>query len=283
MNKYYRNNKLQMNVSKTCVMLISNDEILKEENIIIEGNQIKHGRTLKILGTVLNENLDWNSHINEGQNSLLAQLKKRLNSLKYIARYVSTKFARQLGNSLLISKLCYNIDIWGHTSKQNIKKIDSIIHQAAKTVLGSESIGRSNKWMLSKLKWLNTNLYYENAMQNNIYKIINLDNDHDFKHYFTANRSIRLYSENKIGSHNQTMGQSPHTQKSFLYRAVALYNKLPRNLTLIKSHSIFKKWCKAYNLDNNIKLREREYNVAIRERFLIDRNVITECENGAIF
>ena len=120
-------------------------------------------------------------------------------------------------------------------------------------------------------------------MQNIIYKIVNSDNEHDFKHYFTANRSVRLHAENKIGSHNQIMGHSSHTQKSFLYRAVALYNKLPKSITLIKSHHIFKKWCKAFNINNNIKLPEREYNVVISERFLIDRNTIEECENGALF
>ena len=92
-----------------------------------------------------------------------------------------------------------------------------------------------------------------------------------------------MYSENKIGSHDQIMGQSIHTQKSFLYRAVAIYNKLPKSITLIKTHNLFKKWSKSYNLNNNIKLRDQDYNIKVRERFLIDQNNIDECETGAEF
>ena len=39
-----------------------------------------------------------------------------------------------------------------------------------------------------------------------------------------------MYSQNKLGPHDHIMGQSSHTQKSFLYRSINLYNKLPKNL-----------------------------------------------------
>ena len=89
------------------------------------------------------------------------------------------------------------------------------------------------------MKSMNTNANYENAMQNSVYKMINSQNNHDFKYYFTKNINVRMLAENKVGPHDQTMGQSPHTQKSYLYRAIALYNKLPKFLTLSKTHSIF--------------------------------------------
>ena len=67
---------------------------------------------IKILGTTLNEKFNWNTHINGGKGSLLAQLKKSLNSQKLIAKSVSQNFAKQLANALLISKLNYNVKIW---------------------------------------------------------------------------------------------------------------------------------------------------------------------------
>ena len=65
-----------------------------------------------------------------------------------------------------------------------------------------------------------------------------------------------MNAENKLGSHDQIMGHSSHTQKSFLYRAISIYNNLPTNLTLIKSFPVFKKWIK---LSNKIKLPDRPY------------------------
>ena len=48
MNDYYTNNMLQMNVKKTLVMIITNniEETIKQ--IKINGNNIKHNKTIKI-------------------------------------------------------------------------------------------------------------------------------------------------------------------------------------------------------------------------------------------
>ena len=119
-------------------------------------------------------------------------------------------------------------------------KINRILHQAAKVVLGKEAIGRTYKWMLAKMNWFDVNTNYENSMQNEIFKILNSENQHDFKIYLTKNRNIRMYSENKVGTHDQDMGHSAHTQKSFLYRAINIFNKLPKNVTLSPNANIFK-------------------------------------------
>ena len=153
--------------------------------------------------------------------------------------------------------------MWGDTSKENRNKIDKIVIEAAKTVMGNEKFGRSNAWILKQMKWLNAEKSYENATQNYIYKMINSDNDHYFKEYLTQNRNIRNRSQNKLGHHDPIMGQSTFTQKSFLYRSINLYNNLPKNLTLIKTQPNFKKWLKKYNIDNKIKIRDQDDNIIL--------------------
>ena len=64
--------------------------------------------------------------------------------------------------------------------------------------------------------------------------------------------------QNKVGHHDPSMGHNSNTQKSFLYMAVNIYNKLPRNLTLIKNTNLFKKWSKKYNINNKIILKNQE-------------------------
>ena len=144
-----------MNVTKTNVMIITDNIEDTEDYITIDNNVIRNQNKIKILGTTINSKLNWNSHLLEGQDSLLAQMKQRLNSIKIIAKYISRSFAKQMTNALLLSKLNYNIDIWGATTKHNINKIDKILESAAKIVIGKESIGRTRDWMFKKLKWLN--------------------------------------------------------------------------------------------------------------------------------
>ena len=88
-----------------------------------------------------------------------------------------------------------------------------------------------------------------------------------------------MHSQNKVGTHDQVMGQSTYSQRSFLYRAIELYNKLPKNLTLIKSFQVFKKWIKLYHINEKVKLPERSENIEERETFLIDFNIIQACQN----
>ena len=77
------------------VMLFTNNINEKENFITIEGHEIKHEKKIKILGIMINEDLKWKSHINEGSQSLIKQLKQRLISLQIISKTISKKFARQ--------------------------------------------------------------------------------------------------------------------------------------------------------------------------------------------
>ena len=113
----------------------------------------------------------------------------------------------------------------------------------------------------------------QNAMQNYTYKMLNGKNDHFFKFYLKQHRNIRMIADNKVGHHDVSMGHSNFTQMSYLYRALNVYNKLPRYLTLIKQEHLFKKWCKIYNLDNKIKLKHQIDHFEDEDNIEDDENV----------
>ena len=232
---------------------------------------------MKILGTTINVSMDWNDHINFGSGSLMHQLKQRFNSIKLIAKTITLKFAKQIANAILMSKIYYNVEIWGDTNRTNKNKIDRIINNTARIVLGKKAIGRTDEWTRNKLNWMNISQIYEHAMQKSIYKILNEDENHEFQDYLTKNRNIRMESQNKVGHHDQNMGRSSFTQKTFLYRAVECYNKLPKEITLIKSKNNFKKWSKNFNINNKIKLKSQTDNILIIEKQLVDENIISRC------
>ena len=159
-------------------------------------------------------------------------------------------------------------------------KINKILEDAGRTVLCIKSYGRTKEWVMKEMKWLPIEKYYENSVQNTIYKFLNNDNDHYFKDYLTKNRTVRIQSQNKVGHHDVTMGRSIYTQRTLLYVAVSIYNKLPKNITLIKSQPLFKKWCKRYNFNNSIKLRDQEDNTNIITKQTSDFNRMEECVNN---
>ena len=79
-------------------------------------------------------------------------------------------------------------------------------------------------------------------------------------------RNIRNMSQKKCGPHKVNIGFYYYSQKSFIYIAKGLYNKLPRNITLSKNYEVFKKWLKIYTFDKSRKLPERE---DIEEEYII--------------
>ena len=101
MNLYYNNNRLQMNTMKTKVMIISNNNEDLENSIKIKDHTIKNSNNITVLGTVINNKLNWNSHVLDGK-GLLYQLKQRLNSIRLISKYISQNFAKQIANAILI-------------------------------------------------------------------------------------------------------------------------------------------------------------------------------------
>ena len=56
-NKYYINNLLVNNLAKMKIMIISNKQDIKSKHIKLEDKLIGHSKTIKILGTTLNDEL----------------------------------------------------------------------------------------------------------------------------------------------------------------------------------------------------------------------------------
>ena len=108
--------------------------------------------------------------------------------------------------------------------------------------------------------------------------MLNNKEEHFFQDYLTRNRSIRILKQNKVGYHDPLMGFNSYTQRTFLYKAVNIYNSLPKNITLIRHQHLLKKWVKRYNLDRNIKLKDQidyDENVNIQQ---VDQQIIIECQ-----
>ena len=107
-------------------MIITNKQKIKEEKIILNNKIIGHSKTIKVLGTVFNEHLNWKDHLESGQNNLITQLKQRKSAIMKLAKNVSNKFLLQYANSIFISKLNYHIELWGACLKTIKNKIDDI-------------------------------------------------------------------------------------------------------------------------------------------------------------
>ena len=55
-----------------------------------------------------------------------------------------------------------------------------------------------------------------------------------------------MKSQNKVTHRSNEVGNNKEAKNTFLYNIIETYNKLPRELTLLTSAYLFKKWISIY-------------------------------------
>ena len=66
-NDYFTNNELVNNIDKTKIMIISPNQEDTKGSIELDGETVKHSPELRILGTTVQSNMKWDSHITSGK------------------------------------------------------------------------------------------------------------------------------------------------------------------------------------------------------------------------
>ena len=242
MNQYYTNNLLINNLDKTKIMLITNSKDAKDKSIKLENKNITHSKTIKILGTTFNESLNWDNHLEVGNKSLITQLKQRRHAIYRLAKYVSHDFLLKYSNAILISKLNYHLEAWGTCRKAIKTQIDNILIGVAIKISNYNTIGRTNDYILKKLKWINLEERYQLTVRKLVHKLLNNDNNnrHFLAELITDRRTLRMEKENKLGPKIKINKKDPYSMKTFSFRSIDIYNQINRKFTLLINNIKFK-------------------------------------------
>ena len=103
--QWIKTNKLSLNTSKTELV------ISKPKNKIStnSGQKIKPSSQVKYLGTIIQDDLHWNSHLTK----LRKQLSRSIGLLSKVRYYVPKHLLRTIYHSIFNSHLIYACEIWG--------------------------------------------------------------------------------------------------------------------------------------------------------------------------
>ena len=114
--QWLRANKISLNTSKTEIVIFRSKHkiITKHLNFRISGEKIKLPSTVKYLGVILHEHLEWQGHIN----SLLIKLNRAADLLSKLRHYVPKFLLRTIYFSIFNSHLIYTCQVWGQKKKQ---------------------------------------------------------------------------------------------------------------------------------------------------------------------
>ena len=183
--------------------------------------------------------MKWTEHLRDNEESLIKSLNKRLNALKIITRVSDFKTRKNIGEGIFLSKLMYMISVWSGCAKDLLNSIQTIQNRAAKQITKNYWVENSETH-LAQLGWLSVNQLSEyhnmllihqvkkNGTPQYLYEMYNWE----------YNYATRQAVSNQIKP--KGIPRLDISLKTYRWRAVSYYNRVPGYITQIEDKRKFK-------------------------------------------
>ena len=150
---YMESNQLELNPSKTAVMVVSKNRSEKEKfKIMLGGKEITHSKNVRLLGNYFNDKLSWENHV---KNELLPSLKYQNRTLKINTQFLKGMFRKQYVEAVFKSKLNFGMENWGGgVSKSTLNLVKKQMNIAAKLAIGPLFYNKSDRQRAKIMSWL---------------------------------------------------------------------------------------------------------------------------------
>ena len=230
LTNWFKANKLTLNADKSSFTIFkSSRKIIPNlpDQINFLNQQINRTTHIKFLGIILDENLNWNLHINE----VCSKLKRLFHVFYNIRDLLSKDNIKTIYYALIYSRIKYGISVYGQACNTKLKRIQKIQNQLLKVLSGK------------KFRFPTDKLHDEFELLT--VKDISEQEILTFVHNFFSNNLPPVfngYFETLASNHNRNT------------RNGAYLIKIPRHSTDMAASSIKIKGAKLWNkLDNKLK------------------------------
>ena len=253
-NKYMHVNQLHINLKKshyihfkpsnylksTCARTIPFDrETFTKHKLYINGIKLKQVTEIKFLGIILNEELNWQSHIDY----LCKKLKICTGVLSRIRHSIPKKHYCNLYHTLFESHLQYCINVWGGAPISQMNKL-FLTQKKCIRILFADQIAYANKFCTcARIRPLGKQIlgseFYEKEHTKPIINNYNLLTIYNLYHYHSCieifkimkfRTPISLYSLLQLSTRKQSLLLLPQSTNLFVYQSSKIWNKIRSQL-----------------------------------------------------
>ena len=229
-------NRLQLNVNKTKYMVFSYSNNFNLQPINICGGVVDCVRSLRYLGLVLDNNLNFSKHIE----SLSLGISRNVGVLSRVSHFLPPKVLKCVYFSIVHPHFVYCIEAWYGTSKYLTNRLFSLQKRAVRLLVGADYFDHTDP-IFRQLKLLKLDDLYIFSLACYVYKSINIPNydallqeyinQHTNQHiHFTRNApliTLPLYTRSK-------------SQFSLFYSGCKVWNEVDPSVTSSSSLASFK-------------------------------------------
>ena len=196
---WFKANKLTLNLSKTEVVLFSDQTVSMDVTLNLGSHYLKCKNHVRFLGMWLDSKLNWRKHVA----TLLIKLKQNVNILRLCNKYLDKYTKKQVYHAHIMSHILYGLLLWGNAVNETyLTKIQCIMDRCFTicTGLPPTTINYTVEKMLTlkeliKLEVLKLGYkLHHNLLPENLSRLIWTDsNDNSLKrthHYHTRHRHL---------------------------------------------------------------------------------------------
>ena len=115
-NSWMQFNRLSLNVEKTFFMLIHNKKHEKDIHVQLNGIEIKRVESVKYLGVIIDQKLQWKAHVDQ----VAKKLSKCLWAICRLRKYADIKTLSLVYYALAYPHLQYCISSWGGAAQKHL-------------------------------------------------------------------------------------------------------------------------------------------------------------------
>ena len=255
MASYLGNNRLKLNDDKThlLIMMTRNKRRLLDIDIQIntQSEVIKPIKSEKLLGIIIQEDLRWTEYIQNHENSLIKQLTARVSALKLVSKFSSFKVRLMVANGIFISKLIFQISLWGGTAEYLLDSLQIIQNKAARFVT-RRGIYTPRYELLRHCGWLSVRqlIFYHSVVL--IHKTIMAKAPQYIYNKLSSEfpYNTRLAESEALRMGPEFQAKLEITRRSFMHRGTSSYNLLPADLRKVRKIEDFKLKVKTWVAEN---------------------------------
>ena len=224
--KWYTQNYMKNNISKTEILVINNS--LKNEylkiNVTDEGKRIsiESKAFIKVLGILIDNKLSWKKQVNDVK-------RKAMNCTRNIHRInnlLPTQSRINLYHAIISPQFSYGDIVWGGCGKRESLSLQRVQNFAAKSIIGSRKYDSATE-ALEKLKFLNLEqrrnvhetVFLHKALLNK-----NTENINQEYREFIPTTNTRYAASGKL---IPPVHRTAKFERSPLYRTICAWNNSP--------------------------------------------------------
>ena len=227
-----------MNVNKTQYIVFSPAQCPFNPVISINNVALERVKEYKYLGVIIDENLKFDKHIQKVKSKL-----SQLCGVSYkIGKFLTLDAARTFYFSMVESVIAYNIIFWGASSKTLLdalqRKQNIIVRNLFKHHF-MESLCTSQVFTAAKILQISDFHLYSVGIT--LFKAIYLDKYPLIYSAINRQQWTHTYSTRRVDTFRLPKTRVDPDVNCFLYQALNLFNKLPRELREINTLNAFKR------------------------------------------